>query len=232
MKTDFFYGHCCICNSVIPSGDFLCIECRSKFEKERLDSFLYRCPVCGYPRLAPEYVCSNCARDNSIPIMSLNDYSGTYSRDVIEHIKFDGAKKLVPFVASDLSHALDKIDSLKNAVIVPVPCSPSSLKKRGWDQMLEICRHIKRPCIKAIVHNNNATLQQKTLTKEQRRLASLNKYSFNSSLSDKETELLKTRPVVIFDDIFTTGSTIYAIADILRTQKISNISALTWLCEL
>ncbi len=210
----------------------ICKLCDEKLKREEFNSFLSRCEICHYPKMGPQYKCSNCNRQWSIPIYSLSDYSGTYSKAILEKFKFLNDKSLARLVSSFFEKGLSILDSQKTAVLVPVPCSSVSLKKRGWDQMREVVKHIDRISVNAVVNISHSGIQQKNLTKDERAEFALRKYELNPKLKEKDLYLLKTHKVIIVDDIVTTKETVYAVASILKDAGISDISAVSWLCEL
>ena len=61
-------------------------------------------------------------------------------------------------------------------IIIPIPGNPRNIKKRGWDQVLEIAKGIKhdRIVIHTLLKQKKKHVQQKTLGKSQRRYSQWN----------------------------------------------------------
>ena len=115
-------------------------------------------------------------------------------------------------------------------MIVPVPCSRGRLLKFGWDQMLEVCKALKRPYVRLLERNEGTQGPQKYLDRSQRAQASEGKFCINSSI--KDLQLYRNRKIIIIDDILTTGSTMEAAMNLLESNGFSDVCGATWLCEL
>ncbi|MCQ2398633.1 MAG: hypothetical protein MJ052_04960 [Sphaerochaetaceae bacterium] len=216
--------HCPICDRLISHSDVICPDCRNSFEKELFDNFMTRCNNCGYPLVADLYECPHCREFHNFYVYSLSPYSSYFSRRILEFYKFNGKKSLSKFIAQ----CFDKHINDTDAVVTWVPCSPESLKKRGWDQMKEIALKMKNKAV-CLLLNSGISVQQKTLTKEQRMTVSQNKYL----LSENNAAMLsKTTPIILIDDVMTTGNTLYACYLLLKNYGFTDVRCMTLLCEL
>lgn len=114
----------------------------------------------------------------------------------------------------------------KYDIIIPVPIHKKRKKQRGYNQSELIARKIALN-IQNLKYENNIlqkiknTLPQSSLTKEQRKANVKNVYE----LVNKEK--IKNKKIIIFDDIYTTGSTVNTISKILKENGAKEIIVLT-----
>lgn len=222
-----FVRLCPICGSEVFSDSVICPECRENLDAECFDSFMSRCPVCLYPRVSEQYACERCTSGRTYRLFPVARYDGSLSFSVIYNFKFHNRKELAPVVALYLSRALEKLDSGHEAVIVPIPCSSARIHRYGWDQMEEVCKHLKRPYLKLLKRNNDMQIQQKRLSKSQRITAVHDKFSLVGDCDSR-----KKRKIIVVDDIITTGSTMNAAISLLKDNGFEDVSGASWLAEL
>lgn len=225
-------NRCIVCSNPIPKEKFLCPTCSDLLEKDRFDSFSKRCPKCHYPLVSEDYSCQHCRDFPDFEVTSINDYSAPFSRRILQNYKFLNEKTLAEFLASEFNSALEKYDKNKT-LIVPVPSSPESIKKRGWDQMQQIAKVLEKkykyqtsPLLKT---SDKAISEQKNLGKADRIQSVKSKYTVNKTLCLNMDKSIK---IVLIDDIHTTGSTLFACRNILIENGFQDVSALTWLAEM
>ena len=226
---------CPICGGEAFTDSVICPDCASELDEECFDSFMHRCPVCFYPRISDLYFCQRCAhaKENNRKvhrIYSVARYDGKLSFSIVDSFKFHNHRKLAPVVALYLKRGLNVLDPSGESVIVPVPCSRGRLLKFGWDQMLEVCKALKRPYVRLLERNEGTQGPQKYLDRSQREQASEGKFCMNSRI--KDLQLYRNRKIIIIDDILTTGSTMEAAMSLLEGNGFSDVCGATWLAEL
>ncbi|MCR5761529.1 MAG: hypothetical protein K6F82_06015 [Sphaerochaetaceae bacterium] len=158
------------------------------------------------------------------------DYRNIKERHLLEAFKFRGIRSYASVFAFLTDRYLRK-NGLQDSVIVPVPCSSSALKRRGWDHMEEVAKVLKRKysytVLNVIVNTDNSSGEQKEKNLEKRMENSENRFAlkdFNYSIHDKR--------IIVLDDICTTGTTIKACMSVLEKGGFKNIIALTVFAEL
>ena len=121
-------------------------------------------------------------------------------------------------------------DNLKSYdIIVSVPMHNKKKRERGYNQTEIIAKQLSKDVAKQgtnlkYVNSLNKTKNntaQSLLNKKQRIENAKNAYSIN------ETEIIKNKRILIFDDIFTTGSTANECAKILKKYTNKKIGVLT-----
>ncbi|MEK4286200.1 ComF family protein [Paenibacillus sp. FSL P4-0502] len=143
-----------------------------------------------------------------------------------------------------IQHKRYKKNSLWSAdLLVPVPVSDSRLLERGFNQAERLAdvlsRHRKIPQLPLLIRTHH-TVKQSFKGRAERLADMKNAFGANPAVSTPFKDWLKdnspiSRPIriIIVDDIYTTGSTIRACAEILK-QIVSNydyaaeIYSLTW----
>lgn len=110
-------------------------------------------------------------------------------------------------------------------IIIPVPISKKRLKERGYNQSELIAKQISQNMqikieTKCLYKNKNITAQ-----------SSLNKEEREENIKDayiiKNKEKILNKKVLLFDDIYTTGSTANECCEILKQAKPNKIGVMT-----
>src|SRR5688500_1615050 len=104
--------------------------------------------------------------------------------------------------------------------IVPMPLHPARLRERGFNQALEIARHVSKrsgiPLLPAICRRVKDTPSQTGLPWKERGKNIRNAFACETDLSGKRIAML--------DDVMTTGSTLNELATIVRKCGAAHIS--------
>ena len=217
----------------MPHGHVVCDKCLDSLHEDMFDKVLDRCPECGYPRVSEDYNCTWCAKNAGFKVFALSDYKAPFSRKLLEQYKFHKDRRISSVIAFLFDEKLsDFSEEGRKFILVPVPSSRTSLRKRGWDQMVEVCRVLKRRYgyeYLNILENRKKGEQQKKLSKEERERFSQDKYSIRKK--ELLDDVLKAR-IILVDDIVTTSNTLKACVKALQKAGFEDISALTWFAEL
>lgn len=145
-------------------------------------------------------------------------------RDVasaIYRFKYGGRQEYAAFFGKCMAERLQaRLNQWKAEALVPVPIHPSRKKQRGYNQAELLAREISSltglPVCGNLVARGKKTMPQKNLDDIQRQ--NNLKKAFKILRND-----VKLNTIVIIDDIYTTGSTVDAMAAILRTAGVKNI---------
>lgn len=142
-------------------------------------------------------------------------YKNQIIKTLIVEIKSRYNKKIVNILAKIFyDHLIDELSDLflfKNfskPILLPIPMTQKSLKERGWNQCLLICKELER-----IDKNNFFELKNNILLKvretedqvgknREQRLKNLYKSFYVSNKKD-----IIGRNIIVIDDVLTTGST-------------------------
>ena len=116
-------------------------------------------------------------------------------------------------------------DCAPPGVLVPLPLHPGRLRRRGYDQALELAKPLARslrvPLRDDLLLRTRATSAQSTLD------AAARKRNLRGAFRVAEGVTLPDH-VTLFDDVMTTGATLHAAATALRKAGVARVDA--WVC--
>jgi len=229
------HNDCLICGN--PCDGLICEECKTCLDSEMFDSYMVRCPACFQMLISFDYSCPRCKgstcfpQENYFPLYCIADYNANLSYSLLHRFKFLNDKRVAKVIAMYLQRAVDALDPSKKSFIIPIPCSNKTLKERGWDQMVEICRFIDRPMLKILENIQFSNSEQKLLDRKER-LEKEHEKRFkvvcgSTILKDESS----TTSVIVVDDVTTTYSTINSAVHCLRAFGFKDIKAAVWLYD-
>ncbi len=188
---------CGFCDKICR--DDICIKCMSKLNREKeCKKHIYLTKNFSTHMHIFRY--DDCIRDS---IIKYKFASKPYK-----------CKAFVNFIIKDkkICGFLKKYD-----IIIPVPISKQHKLKRGYNQseliMKELKKHIENieVCTDVLYKIKN-TPAQSSLNKEQRKNNLINAYKV------KNNEKILNKKILLFDDIFTTGSTVDECSRVLKNS--------------
>lgn len=206
------YGFCRLCHNFNKLHNYVCPLCVA-----RVEALLYqgaRCTKCGHPLLHGDAVCQ-CDR-NSPFILRIAVYAKEM-RHLLLRYKKTGVKRLGYFLAALITRYVPVGLTL---IIVPVPCSRTSLKIRGWDQMAYIAKIIEHTTTHTVclLLERRGDSAQKDLPKAQRLTTAPHSYFLNrNQLQLDARQIDACHAVVVIDDVMTTGATLVTCIAKIKT---------------
>ena len=192
---------CAVCRAVLPlAGPGNCARCGG--------------PVCACTDLPNEL----------IALRSVGPHAG-WLQDTVHAIKYQGERARIASLIDPMAACLaDLLRYEAEALIVPVPLHPRRERQRGFNQSALLARAAAQrlgvvAMPEALVRRRQ-TRQQAQLTAEERRA--------NVALAfQADASLVTARPVILIDDVFTTGSTLAACAGALHDAGSAGVVAVT-----
>ncbi len=188
-----------------------------------------RCVVCSIPLISELERCTRCSERHFsfTSNFSLYEYRGPI-RQIISQFKFSNRRSLVGLIAGLLYPELER--RYPDLPVIPVPGSRRSVRRRGWDPMLEVVRALRRSRGTEILTPLRRTsgapqkgLHYRERMENIRGTIQLNRAGRCGGLR---------RPVVLLDDIFTSGATADECTRILRLAGVREVFVLTLAMEL
>ncbi|MEO1124092.1 MAG: ComF family protein [Cyanobacteria bacterium J06635_15] len=196
------------------------------------------CPGCDRP--ISRTLCATCEQQlqqcalakpaatwrGSLPLFAWGRYEGKL-RQAIAALKYHNH----PQLADDLGNRMAKswrTQSLSRnlcspPIVVPVPLHPARAQERGYNQAALLarafCQRIQLPLAEQGLSRCRATEAQFGLSASARQQNLAGAFQ----LCDRWQRHPPQRPVLLLDDIYTTGSTVQAAAQTLRSASISVI---------
>ena len=220
---DFIFpGRCAVCDTVLPWGQReLCDTCK----KEIKYSSRSVCYKCGKPVKEYEEYCYDCRNKEHYFKQGVALFPYEYIRPSLYRFKYGGRKEYARFYGRQMAVCFGEKKSLwKPQALVPIPLHKKKHKKRGFNQAelvaRELSRYWKIPVMENLVVRCKNTRPMKEIvgTDRQNNL----KKAFKLGTND-----VKLNTIIIIDDIYTTGSTIDAVAGECRKAGIENIYFIT-----
>lgn len=216
LSTILCRNYCYFCGRQLQGDRGICESCAGIICT--ISESLISCPRCSFPCYPDEGSCAFCSvlPENLESLLSLSYFKGV-SKELLYLYKSGKMKDLRYFYADWLHRRFQESDSYKNALIIPVPPRKGKIRKTGWDQVLLISRTLHRRYGYQVLNalKRNDSVQQKSLNLEERQ------HHLSNSITLREGRLFKPppeRPLVILDDVFTSGATLSACAGVLKSQ--------------
>lgn len=218
--------NCLLCETSVDSGNILCPACIESLPVNH-NAACHHCALPLADLASP--VCGHCQKNP--PDWDFVVSAFTYAHPVdklIQAMKF--REKLdIAYLLGTLMHNVIKNHYLLQKrtlpeLIIPVPLHSTRLRKRGFNQALELARplsqHFAIPMDAKSCQRMVPTVPQSRLSGEERASNLKNVFYMKQPVS--------TKHVVIVDDVMTTGHTIEEVTKTLRTSGVEQIDV--WLC--
>ena len=214
-----FPPRCPVCDEVIHVGKDTCDDCRKKVVciGEPV------CKKCGKPleNQRREY-CSDCARKQHYFFQgkAVFVYQGEI-RQSMYRFKYNNKREYASYYAKEAARIYGGwIRRKQIEAIVPVPMYRWKEKGRGYNQATVFAaalgERMRLPVEKRMVKRIRNTTPQKELNDVERK-ANLKK------AFQLVPDIVKYKKILIVDDIYTTGSTIDAVAEVLLQAGVDEI---------
>lgn len=199
-------------------------------------------PVCGIcNKEINTYLCGKCEKEiNKITCVGENRYDNKYFSTHMYLFKYEGIirNKIISYKFNDNPYLYKTFCEIfvknkkvceflkKYDIIISVPMYKKKKNQRGYNQSELIAREIAKK-IENIEYRNDIlikirnTAKQSSLNKEQRKENLKNAYVVNNN------EYILNKNILIFDDIYTTGSTANECAKTLIEAGAKDVGILT-----
>ena len=207
-----FPQDCMLCTGS-SAGQPLCDSCI-----QDLPVLLAVCPVCALPSPRSQ-ICGRCVAHPPNFSRTLAAWIYDFPMDRIIHaFKFRHRLELAPWFAATLARRLDVLSPL----IIAMPLHRTRLAERGFNQSLEIAKHVAElaggKLLSGAVHKHRQTLLQSELPLEAR--------ARNVRDAFRCTVKFNRSAVVVVDDVMTTGATLNELARILKQAGADQVTNL------
>ena len=194
-----FGGSCFLCRD--SASALLCPACDADLPRLVAE----RCPRCALPSPRGE-TCGRCLAHPPHYDATVAALAYAFPADALVHaLKFRGELALAPLLAGLLSGSIDSGADY----LLPVPLSRERLRQRGYNQALEIARHLRhgRLLVDACERSRDTAPQLELPFEERQRNV---RGCFISRKS------LDGACVAVVDDVMTTGATLDEMAKTLK----------------
>ena len=145
-------------------------------------------------------------------------------RRAVHAVKYDGKRAAIPALADLLATALVEEPALAPArVIVPVPLHPRRRRQRGFNQAELLARALAAATGRAV---RTDLLRKVRHTRPQVGLSAAGRRDNLRDAFVVAAEPLPLEPLLLVDDVVTTGSTFHECARVLRAAGATAVCAL------
>lgn len=205
---------------LLLNDDRLCIACKHHLEKIKRPI----CPACGRAQ-SNDQLCQDCSwwkeRPDSTTVLVKNRSVYAYNdlmKDVLSRFKFRGDTALAELFKQDAQAVFKRSFSMKEPVLIPIPLSKERQKERGFNQSVILASLIGQPILQPLmkIHQSKQSKKKKNERLDQKGMFQI-----------KQTDAIIQRDIILIDDIFTTGATIYDAARILKEAGAKSVSSFT-----
>jgi ComF family protein len=204
----------------------LCTSCVERFAQPTL-----RCPTCALtqphpphnPQLPLTAHCKNCAEHPSPLDACVAAVSYTFPwADCIASFKFQADPSLARTLAHLMRHAPWIEPALDAAgLVIPMPLTPARLRERGFNQALELARHLAPHKTHAhTLLRRGDSAHQVGASRQER----LNHVRDAFWVAPERVFAVRGQYVVLVDDVMTTGASLYEAARALRAAGAAHIT--------
>lgn len=171
-----------------------------------------------------EGLCQDCIMwKRKYPDLDINHRAvylyNTFAKELIAQFKFQGDCELADVFAKDIIK-LTKCQK-QSAVFIPVPVSRQSMMERGFNQTELLLESANIPYQKVL--NSSFLHEKQSKKKKAERLGSPQPFTVNTEMGKN----IKGKKVIIVDDIYTTGRTVYHAAQALLEYNPASIGSIS-----
>ena len=207
LASTFFGGSCFVCRG--GSRELVCAACTA--ELPRLPA---GCPRCALP--SPQgALCGRCLAEPPHFDATVAVFAYDFPADALVHaLKVRGELALGRFLGLLLAGLVTRFDVDH---VVPVPLAPARLRARGYNQAVEIARHIAPSALRLdLCSRNRDTPAQMDLPWAERKRNVRGAFACARAL-DGAT-------VAVVDDVMTTGATLEELARTLKRAGAARVT--------
>lgn len=208
----------------------LCFACRDSIP--RITPSMNPCKICGtpHPIAAADGRCRQCFDPGPLDRLACGALYQGLANVAVERFKYGHRTEYGPLLAEWMGPSLELLDPESKGVLLPIPLHRSRERERGFNQA-ELLASIlskttnRRVCTDLLVRNR-ATPAQARLTKKERATNVHGAFSLSPTAELPQVDG-QPRPVILVDDVATTGATLQAAARALSPLNPPQILALT-----
>lgn len=196
-------------------GSYICMSCTQKSESANLI-----CPYCRHASFGGA-THSFCAKEHGLDGLYVQFRYTSAVRAAILALKYRFAYEIARELSDIFIEALGNQKLPDNSIIVPIPLHARRERWRGFNQSYELSRMIFED---KIVENNllvrkKHTETQARLSREERLQNIRGKFAVNQQILSQYLD----KKVILFDDVFTTGSTMFEACNVIKKSGINNV---------
>ena len=216
----------CFCVNCQKQGTYLCQDCQALIE---ILEYQF-CPVCG-KRIIDQKTCKSCQRKTNLEgLYFAVDYQNPLVKKIIHQFKYQPFIKELAQPLADLiiNHflILNKDIDWTQFKLVPIPLDKKKIRWRGFNQSLEIAKHLSKslkiPILDNALNKIKTTIPQVKIDAFEKR-----KENMKGAFACQNPQKIKNQKILLIDDVFTTGATMEQGAQILKKAGAKEVWGVT-----
>lgn len=219
---------CLACAKAVSTPNGLCAPCWT----ELVPITAPLCPVLGIPfaaEIGPDALSAQAIADpppfrRARSAVAYNDIA----RALVSRMKYADRPEIAHYCAAMMAGAGAEILAGADAVLVPVPLHRMRQFQRRYNQSTELARHLARvanlPVDTNLVSRARNTPQQVGLNARQR----ARNVSGAFRVDPQGLSRLAGRPIILVDDVITTGATIVALTKALNRAGVHHVDVISF----
>lgn len=222
----FFPPRCPFCDSLLSADEKL--WCQKCVPKIKLVSGDY-CMKCGKKVDASQQYCEDCQKYGHFflkgrSVLAYDDIT----KAAIYRFKYGGRKEYAKAFGYLMYNALrDELEQIKPDALIPVPLSRKRYRQRGYNQAYLLAKWLGRF---SKIHVDDTVARRVKNTRPQKMLSRRERQNnLKKAFIIKENDV-KLSTIVLIDDIYTTGSTVDALADAFMKKGVQNVYVISLAC--
>ncbi len=197
---------CGICEKINENS--LCKKCELKINKQ--------INICFEQQIEDKYFNE---------LICVFKYEGLIRKLLLDY-KFKGKSYLYKTIAKVILKQENIFKILESYdTIMPIPISKKRRKERGYNQSELIAKEIAKNI--NIKYQNNCLIKTKNIIEQSKLNREQRILNIQGAYVLKNEETIKNKKILLFDDIYTTGSTVNECSRILRKVDLKKIGILT-----
>lgn len=201
------------CLSCGLEGPPLCLPC-----SRSLPSAPKCCYKCSKPGSAPSGICPPCSPQSALQSITVRTTYSGLGEQAIHHLKFSRNRAMAK------SLALAMTEQCPPGVLAHIPTANRRVRQRGYDQSLLLTKALATATDNPYVPLLYRRGSQRQLGKSR----SVRQQQLRNAFQVRSAHLAFTAPVILVDDVMTTGATFEAAAEILHQMGYHNLHAVAF----
>lgn len=213
--------HCYICDTPLTTHRFICDKCLGAIEQLQPPF----CERCGRPISRSGGLCSRCSVGDQQFFMARSYgwyQAGTPLAKAIQGLKYEGERALAKDLASLLTRPPVQELLQMGESITYVPQSATKLRERTFNHAQLLARHLSHYTGLPVI----STLRKTTTTEPQADLGRDERLE-NLTGAFELKQPPPAAPVVLVDDVFTTGATVRECSKVLKRGGAGKVLVVT-----